>query len=61
VFNIVNGYDGWKHVVSHEKGNYDFLMLCDIEFRNGAVKEELKRWIKWYLIQSALIVYASML
>jgi alpha-amylase len=48
VFDIVNGYDGWEEVVNNEKGNYDFLMLSDIEFRNKAVREELKRWIKWY-------------
>ncbi|MBV9961920.1 MAG: alpha-amylase [Parafilimonas sp.] len=48
VFEILNGYEGWEEVINNEKGNYDFLMLADIEFRNEHVKEELKRWIKWY-------------
>ena len=48
VYFIVNGYDGWEEVVNNENGNFDFLMLNDIEFRNEYVREELKRWIKWY-------------
>jgi alpha-amylase len=48
VYYIVNGYEGWENVINEEKGNYDFLMLDDIEFRNEAVRNELKRWIKWY-------------
>ena len=49
IFSIINDYgDGWEEVVGEEKGNYDYLMLDDIEFRNPAVREELKRWGKWY-------------
>lgn len=49
VFSIVNEYgDGWENMVDDEKGNYDYLMYTDIEFRNPAVREELKRWGKWY-------------
>jgi len=50
VFTILNEYgEGWEEVLDTEKGNYDYLMYCDIEFRNPAVREELKRWGKWYL------------
>ena len=48
VFFIANGYEGWEEVMSNENGNFDFLILNDIEFRNEYVREELKRWIKWY-------------
>ncbi|MGN6213741.1 alpha-amylase [Parafilimonas sp.] len=48
IFTILNDYEGWEEFVSGQNGNYDFLMFCDIEFRNAAVREELKRWIKWY-------------
>jgi alpha-amylase len=52
VFRIMNDYGpGWEEVVDDEKGNYDFLMFCDIEFRNPAVREELKRYGKWLLKQ----------
>ncbi len=50
IFLIVNDYtvDGWKEVPTLEMGNYDYLMFTDVEFRNPAVKEELKYWAKWY-------------
>jgi alpha-amylase len=50
IFKILNEYgEGWEEVVAREKGNYDYLMFADIEFRNPAVREELRRWGKWYL------------
>ncbi|MDF2381260.1 alpha-amylase [Nostoc ellipsosporum NOK] len=39
---------GWKNVTGKEKGNFDFLILNDIETRNPAVREELKKWGRWY-------------
>jgi len=35
-------------MIHDEKGNYDYLMFNDVEFRNPAVREELNRWGKWY-------------
>lgn len=52
VFSILNEYgEGWEDVLDEEKGNYDYLMFCDIEHRNPAVREELKRFTAWYLDQ----------
>lgn len=52
IFSIANEYgDGWEDVIDTEKGNYDYLMFDDIEFRNPAVREELKNWGGWYLDQ----------
>lgn len=49
VFSFKSEYgDGWEQVVGFEKGNYDYLMYCDIEFRNPAVRQELLDWAKWY-------------
>lgn len=49
IFSIQNEYgEGWEDVVDEEKGNFDYLMGADIEFRNQAVREELKRWGEWY-------------
>ncbi|GAA4345532.1 alpha-amylase [Flaviaesturariibacter amylovorans] len=49
VFNILQEWgDDWEELTSDEKGNYDFLMYNDIEFRNPAVREELVRWGHWY-------------
>ncbi len=48
IFSIMNEYgSGWEKVVDDEKGNYDYLMHNDVEFRNPAVREELRRWVKW--------------
>ncbi|RYY26955.1 MAG: alpha-amylase, partial [Chitinophagaceae bacterium] len=50
IFSILNEHgEGWEEVIDTEKGNYDYLMFTDIEFRNTAVREELKRWGEWYL------------
>ena len=50
LFSIVNDYGlGWEDVIDTEKGNYDFLMFCDVEFRNPAVREELKKYGEWYI------------
>ena len=49
IFNILNEYgDTWEEVISNEFGNYDYLMHADIEFRNPAVRDEIKYWTKWY-------------
>jgi alpha-amylase len=53
IYSILNDYgEGWEEVVDDEKGNYDYLMYDDIEFRNPAVREELKRWGEWYWKQT---------
>jgi alpha-amylase len=42
-----NGH--WEEMVEGEKGNFDFLMGKDVEFRNPYVKEELNKWGQWYI------------
>jgi alpha-amylase len=50
IFSIQNEYgEGWEDLIEEELGNYDFLMFNDIEFRNNAVREELRKWGEWYL------------
>lgn len=40
--------EGWDEVMGNEFGNFDYLLGADVEFRNPAVREELKRWGEWY-------------
>ncbi|RZK19499.1 MAG: alpha-amylase [Pedobacter sp.] len=48
IYSIQNQYgEGWQDVLDKENGNYDYLMLSDIDFRNPNVVEELKRWGEW--------------
>ena len=35
--------------VSHEKGNFDYLMGCDVDMYNPEVIKELREWAKWYV------------
>lgn len=50
IFKIHNGYGTeWTDDVSHQLGNYDYLMGADVEYRNPHVVQEMKNWIKWYL------------
>jgi len=50
VFKIHNEYGTqWTDDVSHQFGNYDYLMGADVEYRNPHVIQEMKDWIKWYL------------
>ncbi|HZI68735.1 MAG TPA: alpha-amylase, partial [Hanamia sp.] len=49
IFKILNEYgDSWQEMLSDEKGNYDYLMYNDVEFRNPSVRQHLIDWGKWY-------------
>jgi len=49
IFKLVNIYkDSWQEMIDDEKGNYDYLMYNDVDFRNDSVIQELNRWGKWY-------------
>lgn len=55
IFTILNEYgEDWEAVIDSEKGNYDYLMFADVEFRNAAVREELKYWGTWLLEQTGI-------
>lgn len=48
IFNFLSEYgDDWEEMIDGEKGNYDYLMFCDIEFRNPAVRDELIKYATW--------------
>eukprot|EP01134_Creolimax_fragrantissima_P000505 CFRG0505T1 len=44
-------FDGkqFSHLVNKNYGNYDFLLGCDIDFKNEEVLNELSNWGKWML------------
>ncbi len=39
----------WEKSVDGEFENYDYLMGADLDFGNEEVREECKKWGKWYL------------
>lgn len=53
IFRILENHeDNWQEVYGEEKGNFDYLMHNDIDFRNKYVAEELHVWAKWYWDQA---------
>src|SRR5262245_6798651 len=40
--------------VALERGNYAFLMGCDLDFQNPEVQKEVTDWGKWYLDQTGV-------
>ena len=50
-FEAVYLFDGkrFDDQVDLEKGSFDYLMGCDLDVKDPAVAEELKRWGEWYV------------
>ena len=49
IFRILGENKGWNWGVSHENGNFDYLMFADIDHAHEDVKEELKNWANWFI------------
>lgn len=49
--NTIYLFDGKKFddYVALEKGNFAYLMGCDVDFQSQEVREEITRWGEWYL------------
>ncbi|KAL4946974.1 glycoside hydrolase superfamily [Aspergillus filifer] len=45
---------GWAEDVSHEKGNYDYLMFADLDHSNPEVRDDLLHWGSWITSQLSL-------
>lgn len=49
VFRILGENKGWNLGVSHEHGNYDYLMHSDLDHAHPEVIEELISWAEWLI------------
>ena len=49
IFEFIGLGKGWDEGVDTENGNYDYLMLSDIDVSSPTVYEELLRWGLWYI------------
>ena len=49
IFRILGENKGWNWGVSHDNGNFDYLMFADIDHAHTEVREELKKWIDWFI------------
>lgn len=54
IFRIVGEHKGWNWGVSHDHGNYDYLMFADIDHAHPEVQEELKTWIHWFIEETGI-------
>ncbi|MDY0278830.1 MAG: alpha-amylase, partial [Acholeplasma sp.] len=44
----------WNLGVSHEKGNFDYLMFADIDHAHPDVVEEFKKWSVWFVNETGV-------
>lgn len=49
IFRILGENKGWNYGVSHENGNFDYLMFADIDHAHPDVSDELKSWADWFI------------
>lgn len=49
IYRILGENKDWSDKVSSEKGNYDYLMFADVNLSHPEVKEEIYKWIQWFV------------
>ena len=47
IYKVVGPNKGWAKDVSHENGNYDYLMFGDLDYSNPEVRQDVLNWIEW--------------
>ena len=54
VYRIVGDGKYWNTDVSNEKGNFDYLMNMDIDHTHPEVREEIFRWVDWFIEETGV-------
>ena len=54
IFRILGQGKSWDEGVSDEKGNFDYLMNADIDHSHPEVKEEIFKWVDWFMDQTGV-------
>lgn len=54
VFKIQGEGKEWCYAVDHEKGNYDYLMFANIDYRHPDVVREMLKWGCWVVQEFAI-------
>ncbi len=49
IFKFLGLGKDWEKMVSHEHGNYDYLMFSDLDMNHPEVRTELARWATWFV------------
>ena len=45
---------GWSEGVTHENGNFDYLMFNDIDYKHPDVVREIRAWALWFLQETGV-------
>ena len=54
IFRILGDGKYWDEDVSGEKGNFDYLMNCDIDHDHPEVREEIFKWADWFIEETGV-------
>lgn len=54
IFRICGEGKAWSEDVSHENGNFDYLMFADIDYAHPEVVAEVKRWAQWFIEETGV-------
>lgn len=54
IFRILGDGKYWDEGVSDEKGNFDYLMNADIDHSHPEVREEIFKWVDWFMEETGV-------
>ena len=54
IYRIAGEGKYWDDDVSNEKGNFDYLMNMDIDHNHPEVRDEIFRWVDWFIDQTGV-------
>lgn len=54
IFRVLGDGKYWDEGVSDEKGNFDYLMNADIDHSHPEVREEIFKWVYWFMDQTGV-------
>ena len=54
IFRILGDGKNWDSDVSNEKGNFDYLMNCDIDHDHPEVRAEIFKWVDWFMEETSV-------
>ncbi|MDO5695342.1 MAG: alpha-amylase [Eubacteriales bacterium] len=49
IYRIIGEGKYWAGAVSKENGNFDYLMFANIDHRHPEVRDEIFRWVEWFV------------
>lgn len=54
IYRVLGENKYWNTGVSNEKGNFDYLMFADIDHDHPEVREEIFKWVDWFMDETGV-------